>query len=171
MKTKTKSILKHLTVTLLVAFIGLTLWYRIQQHRNNKPLYFFGYKPVIMMDDTMKPTIQQYDIVITRNNPSDLQEQDLIYFSINKRNHSIERIIAIKEKGYVTKREYTDIKSPPFLPLEGSYSEVIAIIPTGVIIMNWLWVFSFFAIVLVVRLIYKHKKKLREAQTDNSNLQ
>jgi signal peptidase I len=85
-----------ITIFLLIMMIIVSIFISLS---NSKPLSLFGYKPLTVLSNSMVPTFEAGDVIITREmDAEDLKEGDIISFYNQEGNLITHRITSIVEE-------------------------------------------------------------------------
>jgi signal peptidase len=90
---------------LLLAIYSVAAAY--QEKRDGTPFFFLGWKPVLVLSDSMEPTFHTGSILIVREQETEEPEPgDIVMFPIETgREHAYvtHRIVSREQDGYITK--------------------------------------------------------------------
>ncbi|SFG12540.1 signal peptidase I [Oribacterium sp. WCC10] len=102
--------------TLLLIFIALyTLVCSLREQYTGTPYFLFGWKPVIVLSDSMEPTYSAGEILLIREKDETPRVDDIVMFK--QTNYGINsyvthRIIGKDTRGYITKGDANNSEDP-----------------------------------------------------------
>ena len=104
---------------ILIAFYALVCSFR--ERNNGTPFFLFGWKPVIVLSDSMEPTYSSGEILLIREKDETPKVNDIIMFK--QRNYGMNayvthRIIGQDKKGFITKGDANKAEDPGRIPEE-----------------------------------------------------
>ncbi len=87
--------------------------------------YFFGYKPYIIVGESMEPTIKKYGVILVKQvDMSKIQTNDIISFKFQNTN-ACHRAITITEDGIITKGDNSKIADQQIVTADNFNGKVI----------------------------------------------
>ena len=103
MKKRVGRIIYYTILSLSLIFFAFAVVFAVRSARNEEEIYFFGFKPYIIISGSMEPTIKTYGfILVEKVDMSDIKEGDIVSFRYNKTN-ICHRVAEVTDKGLVTK--------------------------------------------------------------------
>ena len=108
--------------TLFLVFIAVySLVCSFQEQCHGTPFFIFGWKPVIVLFDSMEPTYSSGEILLIREKDETPKVNDIIMFK--QRNYGMNayvthRIIGQDKKGFITKGDANKAEDPGRIPEE-----------------------------------------------------
>ncbi len=113
MKRSIKQIIGTLGNLLLWILIFCALYFALssyQERRTGKPFFFMGYKPVLILSESMEPTYPKGAIVLVRKQRDSAEPGDVVMFSPEEGSGSyvIHRIVGESEAGFITRGDHNN---------------------------------------------------------------
>lgn len=98
----------------------LTIYVSVGAYRERKegiPLFVMGWKPVLILSDSMEPTIPTGSIVLIRERSPDSipAPGDIIMFQLKTKNGPVyvtHRLMECTEAGWITKGDHNSVQDP-----------------------------------------------------------
>ena len=167
---KILTIIKNVIITILVIILLINVFIIIKSFIfPNEVPGLFGYKPFIVLSNSMEDEIKAGDLVIVKEtNAKDLKVKDIIAFRDKKNTITTHRIINLttkdEEKCFITKGDNNNIQDEdPVCPnqIEGKLIKIVPVLgsvilfiqkPYGIVIM-------IMALVIISILIYGSSKE------------
>ncbi len=120
---------------------NLLLWFLIfcavyfalsayQERRTGKPFFFMGYKPVLILSESMEPTYPKGAIVLVRKQKRAAEPGDVVMFSPEEGsgNYVIHRIVGESEEGFITRGDHNNTEDRDTVAPEQIYGTVKGLI-------------------------------------------
>ncbi len=120
---------------------NLLLWFLIfcavyfalsayQERRTGKPFFFMGYKPVLILSESMEPTYPKGAIVLVRKQKNSAEPGDVVMFSPEEGSgtYVIHRIVGESEAGFITRGDHNNTEDRDTLAPERIYGTVKGLI-------------------------------------------
>ena len=181
-RKKYVNIIKKIMIVILVVLIYNIILIFISSE--NKGVGLFGYNAYIITSDSMKPTINKGDVIITKEcNENALQVNDIITFEQNQEiiTHRIQKIEVnqdTKEKIYTTKGDNNNIEDSENIKFSAIKGKSVLTIPyLGKVISVIENKIVFLIIVLIILILFfikiqkqeklenrREKKKIEESK-------
>lgn len=119
-------------LTVLLLFIAVDISVRAyREKQGGPPCFLLGLKPVLILSDSMEPTMPEGSIAIVRHqNGKDVKKGDIIFFEteiLGGRSYVVHRIEDITEQGIITKGDNNRNTDPEYLNEENVWGKVIMI--------------------------------------------
>ncbi|ETP71442.1 signal peptidase I [Lachnospiraceae bacterium JC7] len=97
----------------LIAFYALVCSFREQN--SGTPFFLFGWKPVIVLSDSMEPTYNSGKIVLVKEKEETPKINDIVMF--RQKNYGMDsfvthRIVGLDNNGYITKGDANNTEDP-----------------------------------------------------------
>lgn len=145
----------YLLTILLIGSIGFLLFITIQGHNDPKQIpSYFGYKPLTVLTNSMKPEINAGDMIFIRDKKaSAVKKGDIITFRLSDENLITHRVVSITDEGYLTKGDNNNVKDDWVVTPDNMLGEVTAILPKAGYISNFLVSKAGFAIFILLPLL------------------
>ena len=101
-----------------------------QERRTGKPFFFMGYKPVLILSESMEPTYPKGAIVLVRKQKRTAEPGDVVMFSPEEGsgNYVIHRIVGESEAGFVTRGDHNNTEDRDTIAPEQIYGTVKGLI-------------------------------------------
>ena len=101
-----------------------------QERRTGKPFFFMGYKPVLILSESMEPTYPKGAIVLVRKQKSSAEPGDVVMFSPEEGSgtYVIHRIVGESEAGFITRGDHNNTEDRDTLAPERIYGTVKGLI-------------------------------------------
>ncbi len=112
MKGSVRRIFAALGNLLLWILIFCALYFAFssyQERRTGKPFFFMGYKPVLILSESMEPTYPKGAIVLVRKQRDSAEPGDVVMFSPEEGSgYVIHRIVGESEAGFITRGDHNN---------------------------------------------------------------
>jgi len=98
---------------ILISIYALVCSYREQCH--GKPFFLFGWKPVMVLSDSMEPTYTSGEILLIRETDETPELNDIVMFkqkNFGMNTYVTHRIIGQDANGYITKGDANNSEDP-----------------------------------------------------------
>lgn len=171
-KKKVKIIKIILLIILVVILYNIAL-VGISESNKLEGINFFGYKAYIITSESMKPTINIGDVIITKPcKEEELNADDIITFSKNNEITNTHRIIKIIDedgkKSFITKGDNNELQDEKEVKFDEIQGKVILTIPKLGKIIEFmqnkiviLVILLIILIILFISIINSEKKEIR----------
>ncbi len=129
MKGSVRRIFGALGNLLLWLLILIALYFAFsayQERRTGKPFFFMGYKPVLILSESMEPTYPKGAIVLVRKQKRAAEPGDVVMFSPEEGSgtYVIHRIVAESGEGFITRGDHNNTEDPGAIAPEQIYGTV-----------------------------------------------
>jgi signal peptidase I len=135
MRKKIFKLFSTVSILLVVCCIGLLLFISHQAQKNQNEIpSFFGYKPLTVLTNSMKPKISAGDMVFVKNiESSDVKVGEIITFNASDNDIGkkliTHRVIRVTDKGFLTKGDNNNVQDNWIVNPADVVGEVSFIIP------------------------------------------
>ena len=101
-----------------------------QERRTGKPFFFMGYKPVLILSESMEPTYPKGAIVLVRKQKREAEPGDVVMFSPEEGSgtYVIHRIVEESEEGFITRGDHNNTEDRGIVAPEQIYGTVKGLI-------------------------------------------
>ncbi|MCK9470979.1 MAG: signal peptidase I [Bacilli bacterium] len=171
---KVKKILNIVTnvTTIILFFLTITvLIVGIRANSQNKIPKLLGYTYSVVPTNSMVPTIQVGDIVITKE--KDFEEVDvediIVFYSQRDNKYIVHRVVEIKEEGtLITKGDNNPAKDPDEVTSENYVGTVVKIVrKVGTLVLNYRNImFTIIILIFVIIIINEVKNIIKNINED-----
>lgn len=108
----------------LVVLTVYVLFVSYREQKNGRPFFLFGYKPVLILSQSMEPTIPTGSIILIREKTEEPVENQIVLFRLNQfqmNTFVTHRIIGKDSYGYRTKGDNNPSEDPGSVKEEDIY--------------------------------------------------
>lgn len=102
-----------------------------QEKQDGEPFFFFGMKPVLVLSDSMEPTMKERSIALVRKQTGQPELGDIVMFQtdvLGGRLLVTHRIVGEEAGKYVTKGDNNELRDRELLDMDRLKGEVIFIL-------------------------------------------
>lgn len=133
MKRSIRHIFSALGNLLLWLMIFCAVYFALsayQERRTGKPFFFMGYKPVLILSESMEPTYPKGAIVLVRKQKREAEPGDVVMFSpeAGSGTYVIHRIVEESEEGFITRGDHNNTEDRGIVAPEQIYGTVKGLI-------------------------------------------
>ncbi len=132
MKSKVRNVLSAMGNLFLWLMIFCAVYAAIsayRERRTGKPAFFMGYKPVMILSESMEPTYPQGSIVLVRKQKRSAETGDVVMFSPgDEGGYVIHRIVGESEDGFITRGDHNNTEDRGTIEAEQIYGTVTGIL-------------------------------------------
>ncbi len=129
MKGSARRIFNALGNFLLWFMVFLAIYFALsayQERRTGKPFFFMGYKPVLILSESMEPTYPKGAIVLVRKQKRAAEPGDVVMFSPEEGSgtYVIHRIVGESGEGFITRGDHNNTEDRGIVAPEQIYGTV-----------------------------------------------
>lgn len=125
---KLKKIASNILFVISIFVFVIAAYFTITAKIMHKDSFFFGFKPYVIVSESMDPTIKKYGIIIIKKvNYNKIVERDIITYKLNENTNVCHRVTNITNQGFITKGDNSKVQDLNYVTEDNFVGKVIFI--------------------------------------------